>query len=239
MSNLIDVPQASHETQNLEKLYAQLHDKKAQFTQIAKTLNSILERVGNEEDCFWISHAWAESLVTGKTVSKKNFPYGSMMEIRHDALWRKDQEGYKGAHVSLGAESYMITIRTQGQHGNLPAREYHNLTFIEDIDALQQFCEGLPNGSLGMVLLGYEGTRNGHALLVCKINGNVVFIDNSVEPGPWIKNIDEFKKYSGSTHCHIYLYPERIFSFPDQKEEVITEETKPFARFSKFLKAFG
>lgn len=237
----MDVPQASQENRNLELLYSQLHDKKAQFKQIAKILDAILERVGNNEDCFWISHAWAESLLKGQTVSKKNFPYGAMMEVRHDAAWREGQDDYKGAHLSQGAESYVITRRTQGEQGDLPAREYHNLIFLEDTAAMQQFFEGLPNGSLVMVLLGYENNKNGHALLASKLNENIVFIDNSVEPGPWVKSMEEFKKYSSSTHCYVYLYPERIYTFSNQEEESVTGtgKAKPLSRLGRFFKVFG
>ena len=45
--------------QKLEEYYAVLDDEKSKFADIKNAISQMLEKVGNQEDCFWISHAWA------------------------------------------------------------------------------------------------------------------------------------------------------------------------------------
>ncbi len=186
---------------------AVLNDSRADVRQIAGALSRMLEPCANVEDCLWISHAWAESLLAGRTIARENF--GSLpVRIRHDALWRSDSEDYKGAHLSVGIESYRVTEATRGKSQNIPAREYKKLVEVRDQAELRKLLDGLEN--LGLAMLILSGDQ--HAVLATKINGSLLIIDNSVEPGAWVKSWKEFSEEYGDLSYYVYLYPEKIHS---------------------------
>ncbi len=184
-------------------------DPSAPAADIAQALEGTLERIGNVGDCFWVSHAWAESLIQGRTVEKRHFPENGV-EIRRDALWKKDQPGYKGTHVSHGAESYLITNQTKGRDGALREREYQRLGTVDTAEELTTFLDTLPNGRLVMVLTSQRHGEEGHAVLATRLNGTVFVIDNAFEPGAWIRSKQEYVRQHGDRQYAIYLYPEKI-----------------------------
>ncbi|HCW32018.1 MAG: hypothetical protein UT55_C0057G0001 [Candidatus Peregrinibacteria bacterium GW2011_GWE2_39_6] len=193
--------------------YNLLRNREVTFPEIASALGKILEKVPNENDCFWISHAWAESLIAGGTISKDNFPKNAPM-IRHDAAWKKDSPDYRGIHLSWGAEPSLITEWTRGKKKNLQPREYQNLIAMDNAEALKRYLNTLENGKLAMIIINIDFSQNGvsgHVVLAVKINGMIIIIDNSMEPGPWIRQFEEFVSgYPGHSFLG-YSYPEQIY----------------------------
>lgn len=197
-------PQNQHQAD-----YLVLKNPDSTFDQIAKSLFNILEKVGNSEDCFWISHAWAESLIRGKTVPRSSYSNINNIDIRHDPEWQSDEPDYKGIHLSYGAESGLFTQFTKGIDSSLPERKYHHLEYMKSMTELHTFLSALENGRLVMVLIN-QSSKKEHALLVTKINRQLVIIDNSMEPGAWIKNWATFSDHFKNASSYVYTYPEKI-----------------------------
>lgn len=184
---------------------AVLHDPRAGAQEIASALSHMLEPCANVEDCMWISHAWAESLLAGRTIARENFT-SVAIRVRHDALWKSGEEDYKGAHLSVGAEAYQVTEATKGRLQNLPPREYKKLVEVKDRTALRALLDSMEN--LGLVMIILSGDQ--HALLATKVNEHIFIIDNSAQPGAWIQSWEEFLEEYDDSSCFVYLYPEKI-----------------------------
>lgn len=195
---------------DMERQFAILHKKEAGFTELARALFTILEKSSNEEDCFWISHAWAESLIHGVTRSKNLFP-SLPVQIRFEGAWRPDS---RGVHVSFGATAYEVTEGTKGREKKFAPREYKDLIEVNTVGDLFQFLINLPDGGLAMILMGEHSSRGRHAVLATRLNGHVIIINSSSEPGAWIESWQEFAAEEKDTRGYnIYRYPEKIHSF--------------------------
>ncbi|MSU54854.1 MAG: hypothetical protein EXS48_03435 [Candidatus Staskawiczbacteria bacterium] len=211
--------QESRENPNLDKYYTVLKSEKSKFKDLKEAISQILEKNSNKDDCFWISHAWAESLMQGKTISKNNFPSEGIL-VRSDALWKKGTSDYKGIHVSYGAdESYLITDWTKGEKHDLQERTYNDLKQFSNVEELEKYIEKINNGQLIMILIDCERMNNekGHVLLMTKINDIPIAIDNSMQPGAWIHSWKEFSEMYGAESFLVYNYPEKIYSMESPK----------------------